>query len=431
VNSSDRVRECARAATLIVAALAVPAMVLGQSVSGEQAASREQAASDRQRASEEQATPEAKSEGERGVFRMGDSPSVRLGDQLRVDLHARIQGDVGLQEESATEPDRFAWGSRRIGVDGVLFRRVQFQIERELDTENPWRDVFADVRLHRAVRIRVGHFKVPFSMERTTSAFDLDFIARAEVVTDMSPRRQNGIMLHGRGPRRLLEYEFGVFRLAEPPVQPFVAEGSDGLMMTAARVIVSPGAASIGVAFTDSRLPEGFHGLSTHFDDDGLLSSEDFYVNGRRRRLGVEGRWTAGRLSIKGELLRQADSRKGESVSNGDLSDLIVDGGYVTGLWRVVGSPRRSRRAVDIGMRFERIGVHSADRTDAPSLSPRADHIAPLRQSALTLGGNWLVNRWVKVQLNAIHQSFVDEAGIRPEIPRARWRSLMRLQFSM
>ena len=46
-------------------------------------------------------------------------------------------------------------------------------------------------------------------------------------------------------------------------------------------------------------------------------------------------------------------------------------------------------------------------------------------------GGTWLVNRWVKVQVNAIRQSFVDETGIRPEIPQARWRSLMRLQFAM
>jgi phosphate-selective porin len=171
--------------------------------------------------------------------------------------------------------------------------------------------------------------------------------------------------------------------------------------------------------------------LSGHFDDGGLLSSEDFYVNGRRRRIGIEGRWRTGRLTLKGELLRQADSREGGSVSNRDLSDLIVDGGYISGLWRVVGSPRRARRAVDLAVRMESLGFRSADQSDAPSLSPRAENIAPLRQRAVTFGVNWLVTRWVKVQFNAIRESFVDEAGIRPEIPEARWRSLMRLQFAM
>ena len=414
MNSSNRARNIACAVAFIVT-LAVPAGVLAQTTSEEQTTSKGTSTQD----------------GEAGVFRMGNSPSLRLGNQVRIDLHARVQADVSLHEESGAARDRLAVRNRRIGVDGVLFKRVEFQIEREFSDVERWRDVFADVRVHRALGIRAGHFKVPFSMERTTSAFDLDFIARAASVTGISPGRETGIMLHGRGPRRFFEYEFGVFRLAEPPLPPSVESGTDGAMLTAARFTFTPGTASIGIAFTGSRLPKSLHGLSGHFDDDGLLSSEDFYVNGRRRRLGVEGRWTAGRLSIKGELLRQADSREGESVSNSDLSDLIVDGGYVSGVWRIVGSPRRSRRAVDVAVRFERLGFHSAAQSDAPSLGPRADHIAPLRQDAWTFGGTWLVNRWVKVQVNAIRQSFVDETGIRPEIPQARWRSLMRLQFAM
>jgi hypothetical protein len=86
---------------------------------------------------------------------------------------------------------------------------------------------------------------------------------------------------------------------------------------------------------------------------------------------------------------------------------------------------------VDVAVRFERLGFSSADQSDAPSLGPRADHVAPLRQDAWTFGGTWLVTRWVKVQVNATRESFVDETGIRPEIPQARWRSLMRLQFAM
>jgi len=414
VNSSDRARNLTCAGAFIVA-LAVPAAVRAQTTSDEQTTSKGASTQD----------------GEPVVFRMGDSPSLRLGDHVRMDLHARVQADVSLQDESDAAGDRFAWGNRRIGVEGVLFKRVEFQIEREFSDVEPWRDVFADLRVHRAVRIRGGHFKVPFSMERTTGDFDLDFIARAAPVAEISPRRETGIMLHGRGPRRFFKYELGVFRLAQPPLQPLVESGTDAAMLTAARFTFTPGTASIGIAFTESGLPEGLHGLSSHFDDDGLLFDENFYVNGRRRRLGVEGRWTAGRLSIKGELLRQADSRKGESASNSDLSDLIVDGGYVSGVWRVFGSPRRPRRAVDAAVRFERLGFRSADRSDAPSLGSRADHIAPLRQDAWTFGGTWLVNRWVKVQVNAIRESFVDETGIRPQIPQARWRSLMRLQFAM
>jgi hypothetical protein len=409
MNRSDRLRILARVGALAVAALVLPAGVRAQSGPAE--------------------PPVPKEEG--GVFRMGNSPSLRLGDDLRVDLHARVQADVRLRDESGDAGDRFSWGNRRVGIDGELFDRLDFQIERELAVDAPWRDVFADLRVHRALRIRAGHFKVPFSMERTTSAFDLDFIARATAVTDIAPGRETGIMLHGRGPRRLFEYEFGVFRLGEPPVRPILEDPADDLRLTAARVAFTPGSASIGIAFTESGLPQGFHGSSRHFDDDGLLSSEDFYVSGRRRRLGVEGRWTSGRLTIKGELIRQADSRDGESVTGGNLSDLIVDGGYLSGTWRLVGSSRRSRQAVDAAVRFERFGFGSADTSDVPSLSPRADHIAALRQNAVTVGVNWSVTRWVKVQINGIRESFTDVSGIRPELMPARWGSLMRLQFAM
>jgi phosphate-selective porin len=406
---SHRIWIFARVGALALAAFFLPGGVRAQSVPAEPSAPKD----------------------EGGVFRMGNSPSLRLGDNLRVDLHARVQADVRLRDESGDTGDQFAWGNRRVGIDGELFDRLDFQIERELAVDAPWRDVFADLRVHRALRIRAGRFKVPFSMERTTSAFDLDFIARATAVSDIAPGRETGVMLHGRGPRRLFEYEFGVFRLDQPPVRPFLEDPANDLRLTAARVTFTPGGASVGIAFTESGLPEGFHGTSPHFDDDGLLSSEDFYVNGRRRRLGIEGRWTGGRLAIKGELIRQADSREGESVTGGNLSDLIVDGGYVSGTWRLIGSSRRSRQAVDAAVRFERFGFGSADTSDAPSLSPRADHIAGLRQDAVTVGVNWSVTRWVRVQVNGIRESFIDVSGIRGELMPARWRSLMRLQFAM
>ena len=413
MNSTNRAWNVVCAVAFIVT-LAVPAGVLAQTTSEEQTTSKGTSTQD----------------GKAGVFRMGNSPSLRWGNQVRIDLHARVQADVSLQEESDAASDRLGWGNRRIGVDGVLFKRVEFQIEREFSDVEPWRDVFADVRMHRALRVRAGHFKVPFSMERTTSDFDLDFIARAASVTDISPGRETGIMLHGRGPRRFFEHEVGVFRLAEPPLKPLVESGTDGAMLTAARFTLRPAPRASESRSQRAVFPRAFMAYPATSTTMACCPPRAS-MSTAPRRLGVEGRWTAGRLSIKGELLRQADSREGESVSNSDLSDLIVDGGYVSGAWRIVGSPRRSRRSVDVAARFERLGFHSTSQFDAPSLGSRADHIAPLRQDAWTFGGTWLVNRWVKVQVNAIRESFVDETGIRPEIPQARWRSLMRLQFSM
>jgi phosphate-selective porin len=291
--------------------------------------------------------------------------------------------------------------------------------------------VYADLRLHRALRVRAGRFKVPFSMERTTSSFDLDFIARATPVADIAPGREVGVMAHGRGLRRLFEYEVGVFRLDRPPVQPFVVDPADRLTLTSARVTVTPGNASLGLAFTESRLPEGVHGSTPHFVDGGLLSSEEFYVNGRRRRLGVEGRWTAGRLSVKGELIRQADAREGEAVTSDALSDLLVRGGYASGVWRLAGATSKPRRAVDLALRFDRLAFGGGRASDQPSVSPRTEHVAPLLQNSWTLGANWLANRWLRVQFNQTYESLADPQKVRPGVPPASWRSVVRTQFAM
>lgn len=414
-----RVASCARGVlpVVLLAALVVPATSTAQELA------------------EEPAEPQRKG----GSFRMGDSPSLRLGDHLRLDLHARVQTDFRLDDADISR-DPFSWGNRRVGVDGVLFKRVEFQIERELQDNEPWRDVFADLRLHRALRIRAGRFKVPFSMERTTGAFDLDFVTRATSVADLAPGRETGVMAHGRLPRRLIEYEVGVFRLASNPVDPFVEEPSDRLRITAARITVTPlrarndGPSSdlrIGLAVTESRLAEGFHRSAEHFASVEGLSSESFYVNGRRRRLGFEGLWRVGRLSLKGELIRQADAREGEAVTGDALSDLLVRGGYFSGLWRLAGATSRPRRAVDLALRFDRLAFGGGSAADEPSLSPRTEHVAPLLQDTWTLGANWLVNRWVKVQFNETHESFADPRKVRQSVPGASWRSVLRLQFAM
>ena len=83
-----------------------------------------------------------------------------------------------------------------------------------LGVHTPWRDVYADVKVNRALHIQAGRFKVPFSLEQLTSGTELDFIARAAAVSDLSPSRDIGVMVHGRLADRMVKYEAGVFEVA-------------------------------------------------------------------------------------------------------------------------------------------------------------------------------------------------------------------------
>ena len=129
---------------------------------------------------------------------------VVLGDGSHIDVHARVQTDYLVRDESDPDvsslsfDDRLSVARKRVGVEGVLFNRVAFEVEGELGDVQPWRDVYADVKVNRALRVRAGRFKVPFSREQLTSGTELDFIARTAAVSDLAPSRDIGVMLHGR-----------------------------------------------------------------------------------------------------------------------------------------------------------------------------------------------------------------------------------------
>ena len=146
-------------------------------------------------------------------------PSIALGDGSHVDLHARVQTDYLVRDESDPDvsslsfEDRLSVARKRVGVEGVLFNRVAFEVEGELGDEQPWRDVYADVKVNRALRVRAGRFKVPFSREQLTSGTELDFIARTAAVSDLAPSRDIGVMLHGRVADKAVKYEAGMFEV--------------------------------------------------------------------------------------------------------------------------------------------------------------------------------------------------------------------------
>jgi len=369
-----------------------------------------------------------------GTMRWDDG-SFRAGDAVRLEPHIRFQTDMLLRDQSEPVDDRFDWPRRRIDLDGVLFKRVEFQIERELEDDTPWRDVYGDVKITKGLHVRVGHFKIPFSTEQTTSGFDLDFLERPALVEAMSPKRDVGVMVHGR-PADLVKYEVGVFRHSDGFALPF-----DGhrLGLVAGRVAFAPirddkdgltRDLEVGVAVARSAVPEGPNGVVGHFAN-GDRFFEHMDVKGARTRLGLNGQWAAGRLTLKGELLQLTDERLQQSITGEDLSNLVTRGAYISGIWRAYGKRGRKKTAVDVEARLDRMTFSSLNQVDEAFTNPRAEHVAPLSQQTWTFGATWIVNRWIRVQGNAIHEALIDPLGVRDLAPAPPWLALARFQFGL
>ena len=146
-----------------------------------------------------------------------DHPSLRLGRGTRIDFRARFQWDVRHSEAPFGDNDDVESGAgdlarRRIGIEGEIFNIVDYQVERELESFDPWRDVYADYKQFEVVRVKAGKFKLPFSLDENTSATNLDFVYRSRAADFLAPGRDVGFMLHGRLAAGRLRYEAGVFR---------------------------------------------------------------------------------------------------------------------------------------------------------------------------------------------------------------------------
>jgi len=365
-------------------------------------------------------------------------PSVSVGDWLRVDFRARLQGDVRRSDAPmADEESGLDTGRRRLGIEGRVGRVFDYQVEYELGSHE-WRDVYLDYRQFRAVRLKAGTFKLPFGLDETTSAANLDFIYRARISSRLAPGRDRGVAAHGRVLGNIVSYEAGVFHHDGDNARPSNSVRVFGGRTTAARVVARPFEGSksplaslqAGGAISSTQVPLGFPAVRARTVFGVSFYDSDVWVKGRRQRTGLEARWRPGRASLQSEYIRLTDERRGQSVEDGDLSPLIGHGWYVSGTYALTGKRNRFG-IVGLAARYETLSFASKGAKEEASTSARADAVLGNTDRATTIGVSWQVNRWIKVQANVIREDIQRPSmGPLPGRP-AFWSRAFRLQLAI
>lgn len=402
----------------------------------------------------EPAAPQTQSKNSEGIrFLWRKPPSLRFGNWLRIDFRAKFQGDFrtftpGIE----TDEGLFDFHRKRVSIEGHFLKHFEYEVESELSKEDHWKDVFLNFRYYKNFQIKAGRFKLPFGMEQTTGNFSLDFISRSLLSDNLTPARDNGIMAHGRFYKRGLNYEGGLFERDGENARSKKSPGAERtfagrLTGTPLRLLPVPGLfkeMSFGMAFTSSTVPEGLKGLRGQTIISSKTIFPEYYVHGQRLRLGWEWNWSPGPFSLNGEFVDVRDQRLGQSLRGQDLPDLVSRGWYLSGTWAITGEkkadgiePRRpfmqhwGLGAIELAARYEALRFGSSEHIGAPSRSPRASNILGNSNRAGTLGVNWYLNRWAKIQFNLIRETLEDLQ--RSPIPGEDryWTRIYRLQFVM
>ncbi len=90
------------------------------------------------------------------------------------------------------DTDTFSLRRARITLAGEIVKNLRFKMTIDVAKSQPLLDAEIEFAPSKLAGLRVGQFRVPFSLESYTSTADLDLINRAAVVDTLAPGRDNG-----------------------------------------------------------------------------------------------------------------------------------------------------------------------------------------------------------------------------------------------
>jgi phosphate-selective porin OprO/OprP len=406
-----------------------------------------------------------------------DHPSLRAGRNFRLDFSAKFQEDARDPGDDPADFKTWELHRARAGVDGEVFRKIQFSIEREFSenlnndplkksTKSQWKDVYLEANLANAIQIRGGKFKVPYGLDQTSGESNLDFVYRSLGGDYLSPGRDIGGMVHGRFFGRGLNYWAGGFqhdgensRSGNPEPELRKTRGAD---TTFAGRLTATVFRKAGIAFLkDAELGGSF--ATSELSDNGFLPNglrgrtvmsqhtffSGMFVKGTRRRYGADIDVTHGPVGARAEYMFVTDTRDKQGLGDENLSDVRGKAWYVLGSWVLTGEvknrPVEARKggvgrggygALELTARYDTLRFDSVTGQDPPFRNSRAETIFPNADKVFTGGFTYYANAWVKVQGNAIHEA-IDDVERAPTpvgglAPVAKfWSMVLRLQFQL
>jgi phosphate-selective porin OprO/OprP len=140
----------------------------------------------------------------------------RLGGRFQVDGTAG-NADEALTAKYGDVESRFDFRRGRIFAEGRV-RNMDFRIEFDFFADSGFKDAYLEgtegglaIWGHHLGKLRYGHFKEPFSLERQMSGFHLGFLEWSLPVSTFAPGRNVGFMVHDKAKSGRFSWAFGVF----------------------------------------------------------------------------------------------------------------------------------------------------------------------------------------------------------------------------
>jgi phosphate-selective porin OprO/OprP len=300
----------------------------------------------------------------------------------------------------------------RLDIEGNLFADWGYEFSVDFaGGDADVKDAYVSYNGFWPTRIKVGHFKEPFSLEEMTSSRYITFMERA-LPNEFVPGRSIGVGVDSRWGG--LHFAAGLF--GEDFDKDVKNEGNEGWAVTG-RLTYAPidtdfRTAHLGVSGSfrksDSEGEVKFNARpGSHLTDIKYLDTDDIDMVDDLIKYSLEAAGVFGPFSLQGEYLwTQLNRETG-------IDDARFDGWYIFGSWFITGEsrPYKGKKGT-----FGRIkpkskygAVELAVRYDAMDLTDGA--IAGGKENNTTFGLNWYFNPNVRLMANYILVNNDDDAN--------------------
>jgi len=345
--------------------------------------------------------------------------TARWGGRIFLDAGFITADPSYVDDEGGVGGDGAAFRSARIWAEGTVHESVDFKAEYEFVDDNDdyqLEDVFIAMRTPLG-KIKVGHFKEPFSLEQMTDGRFITFTERS-VADAFAPARNIGLMVEGYSQElNDLNWALGVFRPSDDG-SPSLGEGQYSFTgrLTSA-------------AYNQNDSSQLLHyggALSYRADDRGTTTLTSDPEISLLAPLGgimmqpsdggfdwnVELAWVDGPMSLQGEYF--------VSTTDATGGDIDASGYYVMGSFFMTGEKRQYQAdggvfgRVKVGGNYDGGGGSGALELKArystrefdsdPSVTP-----TPFIGNELTnysAGLNWYLNSNTRIMLDYVHSEY-------------------------
>lgn len=389
--------------------------------------------------------------------------AISLNGRLHADYRAFSNDSGSASSANPASADTFDVRRAYLGISGRLYQDWTFQVNADLaaapggvQLDVAWLNYGAFA----PAQVRVGQFKMPFSLEDFTSSSVIDFQERG-LPNALVPNKERGVMLHGAplaGVTYGLALSNGQGKNANEPNaavddKDLIGRGTVNLAEVLGR---KDAVAHFGAGFTTGKLPAAA-APSGRTEARGLTFFTPAAFTGAgsagmqemdRKRTGLEALLAWRQFKLQSEWIRASFS----GTSNaGAAFDRDIDASYVGFNWLLSGEsyadaygagvlrPIRPRQAFrtrgggwgawDAGVRYSRWDAGDFRTTNPAGTGVLAAGMTN-KADAWTLGLKWIPNTNTRVYLNFVKTSFDSPVAVLDGTASDEKAITMRAAFS-